>query len=314
MNSSNAFPASKGKRFPFGWQSMAVLVATFVVMAAGNAFAQAVPPRVKAFVSILPQAYFVQRVGGDSVEVDVLVGPGMSVETYEPTPRQISRLSRANVYFRMGLPFEDRLVSKISKLFPGVKIVDMRAGLRLLTLDDTSAQGGVAGHSSGAGVPDPHIWLDPKQVKIQAGTICTALSAIDPAHGRAYRANCGRFLKDLDVLDAKIARTLAPLRGSRIYVFHPAFGYFTHSYGLRQVPVEIEGKEPSPRQLSRLIDKARLDGVRVIFVQPQFSKKGARAIALAIRGAVVEINPLPRDYLSEMGAMAETIEKALRDR
>ncbi|MEN6446433.1 MAG: zinc ABC transporter substrate-binding protein [Syntrophaceae bacterium] len=314
MNPSGASPISRGKRVSSGWQIMVVLTATFMVMVAGSTFAQAVPPRVKAFVSILPQAYFVQRVGGNLVEVDVLVGPGMSVETYEPTPRQISRLAHANVYFRMGLPFEDRLAPKISRLFPGVKIVDMRTGLHLLTLDDTSARSGVAGHSAGAKVPDPHIWLDPKQVKIQAGTICDALSSIDPTHGRVYRANCDRFLKDLDVLDAKIARTLAPIRGSRIYVFHPAFGYFTHSYGLIQVPVEIEGKEPSPRQLSRLIDKARLDGVRVIFVQPQFSKKGARAIAQAIRGAVMEINPLPRDYLSEMGAMAETIEKALKGR
>jgi zinc transport system substrate-binding protein len=182
-----------------------------------------------------------------------------------------------------------------------LKIVDMHNGVKLRYFR----------RSKGSQVADPHIWLDPKLVKIQAATIRKALSDIDPAHAAVFEKNLQAFQVDLDRIDARIAAILAPLKGSKVYVFHPAFGYFCGSYGLTQVAVEIEGKEPGPRQLTELIEKARADGVKVIFVQPQFAEKGAEAIAREIGAGVVPINPLPRDYLKGLEDMAAVIKEAL---
>jgi zinc transport system substrate-binding protein len=257
---------------------------------------------ISAFVSILPQAYFVERIGGNYVNVTVLVGPGQSPATYEPTPKQMARLGRSQLYFRIGTPFERGFIDKISRTFTNLTIVDTRKGVTLRYFKQ----------SQGLEVPDPHIWLDPKRVKIQAETISQALKEKDPAHADEFEKNLKAFQTDLDSVDAKIAGILAPLKGRKLYVFHPAFGYFAESYGLTQIAVEIEGKEPSPKQLSRLINKAKREGIRVIFVQPQYATKEARTVARAISGAVVPINPLPRDYLKNLEDMANSIEKGLR--
>jgi zinc transport system substrate-binding protein len=257
---------------------------------------------ISAFVSILPQAYFVERIGGNYVNVTVLVGPGQSPATYEPTPKQMARLGRSQLYFRIGTPFERGFIDKIYRTFTNLTIIDTRKGVTLRYFKQ----------SQELEVPDPHIWLDPKRVKIQAETISQALKKTDPAHADEYEKNLKAFQADLDSVDAKIAGILAPLKGGKLYVFHPAFGYFAESYGLTQIAVEKEGKEPSPKQLSRLINKAKREGVRVIFVQPQYATKEARTVARAIGGAVVPINPLPRDYLKNLEDMANSIEKGLR--
>ncbi len=256
---------------------------------------------VKAFVSILPQAYFVNRVGGHYVDVEVLVGPGQSPATFEPTPRQMSRLGESSIYFSIGVPFEKVVIPKIKNIFKDLRIADTSSGVKKRYFS----------HEGGAQVSDPHIWLDPKRVKIIAGTICQELSRIDPLHSNEFEQNLESFEHDLDSLDQNIAETLKPFAGRKIVVFHPAFGYFAQSYGLEQLAVEVEGKEPSARQLSDLIARARAEKVRIIFVQPQFSKKNAQTIAQAIGGAVVPINPLPEDYLRELEGMAEKIRDAL---
>ena len=262
---------------------------------------QARSATIKTFVSILPQAYFVERVGGQFVGVEVLVGAGQSPATYEPTPKQMARLGRAQVYFRIGTPFEQGFITKLFATFNDLKIVDTRNGVTLRYF----------GRSKGLQVPDPHIWLDRKRVKIQAGTVCTALSLLDPVHTEDFGRNMRAFMADLDKLDATISDILSPLRGNKFYVFHPAFGYFGDSYGLKQVAVEIEGKEPTAKQLSKLIEKAKADGVKVIFVQPQYAKRDAEAIAKAIGGAVVPMNPLPRNYLESMEDMANILRKSI---
>lgn len=263
------------------------------------------PPNViRAFVSILPQAYFVERIGGDLVAVNVLVGPGMSPATYEPTPKQLSALSGAHVFFRIGTPFEDGLIRKISDSFGNLKIIDTRRGITMRYFRE-SGKGERA---------DPHIWLDPKRVKIQAETIFEALSELAPEHSERFEKNLSAFQNDLERTDAKISEILAPFEGKRFYVFHPAFGYFGESYGIRQVPIEIEGKEPNPRALVRLIERAKQEGVKVIFVQPQYAQKNAEILAKEIGGAVVPIDPLPRDYLKQMEETAHILQRTLSAR
>lgn len=281
---------------------LALLVGLVAVLTASDvSLAQTPAGKIKAFVSILPQKYFVERVGGEYVEVDVLVGPGQSPHTYEPTPKQMAKLNRSQVYFRIGTTFEKGFIDKISSTFKNVQIVDTRTGVKLRYFKS----------DKGIQVPDPHIWLDPKRVKTQANTICEALIRIAPMHASEFRENLRAFQADLDRVDAKITEALASVRGKKFYVFHPAFGYFAESYGLTQVAVEIEGKEPSAQQLAALIEKAKGDGVKVIFVQPQFAKRNAEVIARAIGGAVVPMDPLPQDYLKGLEAMADTLKKGL---
>lgn len=257
---------------------------------------------IQVVVSILPQKYFVERVGGSHVAVEVLVAKGQEPHTYEPTPKQVAHLAEAQVYFRIGFPFEETLISKISDAFRNLKIVDTRQGIKLRTENEP---GGTAG------APDPHIWLDPKLVKIQARNIETALAQLDPAHAAEYEKNLRDFQADLDRLDTELAATLTPFKGREFFVFHPAFGYFGDAYGLKQVPVEVGGKEPSAKELTALIEHAQKDGVKVIFVEPQFSPKSAQAVADAIGGAVVPLDPLNPDYIHNLENFAARFQQAL---
>ncbi|MBW1723394.1 MAG: zinc ABC transporter substrate-binding protein [Deltaproteobacteria bacterium] len=259
--------------------------------------------KLKVFVSILPQAYFVERIGGEAVDVEVLVGPGQSPATYEPTPKQMARLGRARVYFRVGTPFEKGFIRKVKAAFKNLEIVDTRKGVPLRYFSTS--------RGDGTEVPDPHIWLDPKRVRIQAATICDTLCRLLPERAETFRRNLQNFLEDLERLDRRIADILGPLKGGTFFVFHPAFGYFGDSYGLKQEAVEIAGKQPGPRQLAELIERARRKHVRVIFVQPQFARNLAEKVARAIGGAVVPIDPLPRDYLKGLERMAEALRKGL---
>jgi len=283
------------------------------------------PNKITIFTSILPQEYFVERIGGDRVEVQALVSPGSSPATYEPSPRQMAALSEAKVFFRIGVAFENAAMPKIEAMTKMLRIVDTRKGITLRTMKahhhhgdahNTGDRHGAATHEEdgdhGAGA-DPHVWLSPRLVKVQARTIADALIETDAAGKAIYEQNLAAFLKDLDLLDTQLTEALAPVKGKTFMVFHPAWGYFADAYGLEQEPIELEGKDPSGRQLARMIDMAQDEGVRVIFVQPQFSQKSARHIAQAINGAVIPIDPLARDYMGNLERVATAIRTALRN-
>lgn len=270
------------------------------------------PGPIPVFVSIDPQVYFLERIGGPRVHVEVLIGKGHSPHTYEPSPLQTAKLAQARAFFGIGAPAEKGLLKKIRKTHRNLLLVNTQKGVTYRTLDghDHDHPGeqvhhGTANHRT----PDPHIWMSPRLVQIQARNIADALSRLDPVHAGQYAANLRAFEADLTRIDARIARLLAPMKGRKIYVFHPAFGYFTDAYGLVQVPIEMEGKEPSARQLAGLIDRAKQDKVKIVFVQPQFSAKSAEAIAKAIGGTVVPIDPLARDYLANLERIAAAIER-----
>lgn len=267
------------------------------------------------FVSILPQRYFVQQIVGDTYDVHVMVRPGHSPATYEVLPRQMVQLSDAVVYFRVGVPFEDSWMEKIAEANPDMKIVDTRTGISLRTLDtfretvskdaaDTQ-ENGAAEHEHGAA--DPHIWLSPEAVKIQAETICETMCTLDPDNTTMYRENLARFHADLDKIQQRIHRAVRDMSQRKFMVFHPSFGYFADEFGLTQIPVEVEGKEPSPAQMRRMIDYARRENISVIFVQKQFSTHAAEAIADEIGGAVVAVDPLAENYPENMRHIADAL-------
>jgi len=271
--------------------------------------------KVDAVVSILPQAYFVECVGGDRVSVEVLVGSGQSPATYEPTPSQMVALDRADVYFRIGVPFENTLIEKITASLPDLNVVDTREGIRLRPIEGEDAREGhegEGGEHQHHGALDPHIWLDPNLVSIQARTIRDELVRLDPEGAQLCHSNLEGFQADLERVNSKIAQTLAPLKGSDILVFHPAYGYFADAYGLKQVAIETEGKEPGAKHLAEIIDRAKSRGVKVIFVQPEFAPDSAEAIAKEIGGAVVPMDPLAHDYIANLEEMADKVKASLQ--
>lgn len=262
--------------------------------------------KIRVFVSILPQAYFVERVGGDFVDVNVMVSPGQSPETYSPTPKQMSDLDGARAYFAIGLPFENQLLRKIREVFKNLDIVSTQEGIELRPME---AHEEGSGHEHGA--LDPHVWMDPIAVKTISKNICDELIKLDPAHQSNYEQNLAGFQTDLDSLNVRIAAGLEPYQGRHVFVFHPVYGYFADRYGLKQTSVEIEGKEPSAKQLTSFIEMARADSVKVIFVQPQFSTKTAETIASAVGGVVVRVDPLARDYMNNLGYITDRLVEGL---
>ncbi len=268
--------------------------------------------KVKVYVSILPQKYFLERIGGERVSVEVLVLPGRSPATYEPTPRQMATLAGADVYFRIGVPFENAFLPKIQEEYPDLLIVDTREGIKLRPVEGNHHDTSVHDDIKGMGEPDPHIWLSPRRVMIQAATIRNALMEVDPAGAQVYKEGYRSFLGDLNTLDERLSRTLAPFRGGKIFVYHPSYGYFAEDYGLRQLPLEIEGKEPTPRQLAAYIEEAKREGVEIIFVQPEFSIRSARTVAREIGGIVVPVSILGEDYLKNLEGIAEAVEQGVK--
>lgn len=268
---------------------------------------------LSAFVTIPPQAKFVERVAGQHVEVDVLVEPGHSPHTYEPTPSQMVRLAEADVYFLIGVPFEQILQNKIQSANPDMQMVDTGAGIELRRMKAHVHETEHAEHhSEDEGQMDPHIWLDPANAKVMGRNICETLVEMDAEHEAEYRSNLESFLADLDELDRDIRGITEELQTREFMVFHPAFGYFADAYGLEQIPIEIEGKEPSARALQRLIETARDEGIKVIFVQKQFSARSAEVVAGEIGGEVVQVDPLARDYFTGMREMAQAFARAMR--
>lgn len=282
----------------------------------------AAPPStpIKIFVSVLPLKYFVERVGGEAVQVSVMVGPGRSPHTYEPTPRQMAELSRTQIYFRVGVPFEQVWMKRIADLNPHLRFVDLRKGIRLLVSpahhhednenlqepDDHQEHGESAEEEK-----DPHIWTDPRLVKLMAEQIRETLTALDPARADEYAANYRAFVADLDQLDRFIRDRLAGVRQRKFLVFHPAWGYFAEAYGLQQIAIETEGKEPGPKALARIIALAREEKIHTIFVQLQFSRTAADTVARAIGGRVVAVDPLAEDYLANMRLAADAFVQSL---
>jgi len=250
------------------------------------------------FVSIPPQAFVVERIGGGLVDVRVLVMPGQEPHTFEPLPKQMTELAGARLYFKVGMPFEERLVEKIAAGFHKLKVVDSLKGIEKVELHSNSD-----GHEE----HDPHVWLAPSMVLIMAANTAEALSQADPGNKEAYKANLEGLLAELNEVDSAIRERLAPFKGRAFYVLHSAFGHFAEEYGLRQMAMEAEGKLPSPKRLASLIGMAREEGARAVFVQPQFDRKSAEALANAIGGEVVVLDPLAGDLCANLVDIAEAL-------
>lgn len=292
--------------------AVALLVGPAACVRQGGSDRAIADARIPIFVSIPPLQYLAAAVGGERVRVEVLVQPGQDPHTFEPTPRQMSLLAGARLFVRVGVDFENGLIPRLREGLPQLRIVDSRDGITLRPIDAEEDHAREAEHERGADDgTDPHVWMDPLLALRQARTIRDALIELDPQGRESYERGYAALSAELEALHAEIAAALAPYRGQELFVFHPAFGYFADAYGLRQAAVETGGKEPSARQLTALIELARERQVRVIFVQPQFSQTGARAVAEAIGGAVVPLDDLAADYAANLREVARRVAAGL---
>ncbi len=255
--------------------------------------------KLSVMVSILPQIWFVEQIGGNEVSVEALVGPGHSPATFQPTAKQMARLQGAAAFFSSGVPFERGLLPRIAAAHDSPPIF----GLRPQGPDHQNHD-----HSHGL---DPHTWLDPAQAMAMADTIGRVLAELAPQQSALFQSRTSALKIKLQALQNEISTVLSPVRGQTFYVFHPAYGHFAKAFGLHQIAVEIDGHEPGPRQLAQVIDKINQDHARAIIVQPQFSKKSAGAIAQATGVEILVLDPLAVQYDENLLHIARTLAATL---
>jgi zinc transport system substrate-binding protein len=252
--------------------------------------------RISVVVSILPEKYFCEKIGGDHIEVSVMVPPGSSPHAYEPKPSQIAALSRAEVYFTIGVEFEKVWMPRFVSIAKNMAVIALDSGIEKISMehvlqtDHAKASEGEEEH--GHDGLDPHIWLAPEAVKKMAERIAAVFCMVDSVNRDEYLRNKVRFCEEISLLQKNIRTILEENHITSFMVFHPSWGYFAHEFGLTQIPIEIEGKEPAPKDLVLMIDFARRNGIKTLFVQPQFSQKAAKTIASQIGGTVLPIDPL----------------------
>jgi zinc transport system substrate-binding protein len=264
-------------------------------------------------VSIIPQKYFVEKIGGQLVEIEVMVPPGATPEQYEPKPKQMAAVSKSKIYFACGVPFDTVWLPRIAAANPKMLVVHTEKDIEKRQIEAHSHEGH-AEHAAGGHAhaeeetADPHVWLSPPLVMLQARAIFEALAANDPLNRQAYEKNYKNFISELVDLDLAILRIFQSKRETASFmVFHPAWGYFADAYGLNQVPVEVEGKEPKAKDLDNFIKRARELKVKTIFVQPQYSPRSAQTIADAIGGKLVHADDLAPDWANNLRQVAEQI-------
>jgi zinc transport system substrate-binding protein len=256
-------------------------------------------------VSILPLESMVKAIGGDHVAVTVMVPPGTAPATFEPSPAQMAALETSALYVAMGIPQEKNWMSQVRAARPDMPV---------LTLSERVETRKITGKGANAGkeIADPHIWLGPAQLRAMAAALRDELVRIDPAHEVDYTAGAQAWLARLDAADAAARARLAPHAGKAFLVFHPVFGYLGDAYGLRQIAIEQQGMEPGPKMIAAAIDAARAEGIKVIFVQPEFSDDEAKAVAAEIGGKVVKLDPLAPDPIDTIGKIADAFAAAFQ--
>lgn len=249
---------------------------------------------VQVAVSIPPQAYIVNQIGGGRVNVIVMLPPGANPATFEPKANSLLSLTKADIYFRIHVPFEDAWMKKFKAVNRRMKLIDTTKGIAVVNRD-------------------PHIWLSPSLTRLQAKTVCESLMSIDPDGAGSYDRNLKRFYQRTEELTRKIKKRLVNLKRRVILVYHPCWGYFAREFGLTQIAIEQGGKEPGAGALARIMKIARLQGIRCVFAQPQFDTRSALIISRQIHGRLVLIDPLAEDWdrnlLKVAGKIADCLKK-----
>jgi zinc transport system substrate-binding protein len=267
---------------------------------------------INAVVSILPVQTFVKAIGGDKVDVSLMVQPGNSPHTYEPKPSQMVEIAKADLYFAIDVEFEDVWLPKFQNLNPQMQIIDLSDNITKIEMqkhqcevvEEKEEHHSKHEHEG----QDPHIWTAPANVKIIAQNIYNALQKEDPENTNYYKKNLDLFITSIDETDRQIIHLLSSLEDTRKFmVFHPSWGYFAEAYNLEQIAVEVEGKEPKPKELIHLLKEAKEEKVKAIFTQPEFSDTVAQIIAKELQIPVVKVSPLAPNWSENLINIAKII-------
>ncbi len=255
--------------------------------------------KLQIVVSIIPEKTFVEAIGGNNVSISVMVKPGSSPHTYEPKPKQMQQVASAKLYLPIGVEFEKIWLSKFKDLNPNLIFADLSKGIERIPMQEKS--------SAKATSLDPHIWIAPSNVKIIAKNILETLIASDPKHEQEYKNNYQKFVAKIDQTDKRISQILKSSKGGTFMVFHPSWGYFAKEYNLRQLPVQIAGKNPKPKDLISLIKQAREAKVKAVFTQPETPDNMVKVLADELKVPVVKISPMAPDWSANLLKLAHAI-------
>jgi zinc transport system substrate-binding protein len=284
---------------------MKKLILSLLLLVSSNLLA-----KVNAVVSIIPQQTILEQIGGDKVEITLMVTPGNSPHTYEPKPAQMREIEKANLYFTIGVEFEEAWLDKFVAQNGKMKVISVAKGIEKLPMKEHSHEG----HEHKAhddhehANTDPHVWTSPENVKIIATNIYEALLRVDKAHKEYYFKNLENFLAKVDALNEKIMLTLKDTpKGTKFMVFHPSWGYFAKQYNLEQIAIEVSGKEPKPKELMHIIEEAKEENIKALFTQPEFSDKSATIIAKELQVPVIKVSPLAKNWEEQLLKIAQSI-------
>lgn len=282
-------------------------------------------------VSIPPQKYFVEKIAASTLDINVIIPAGTDEHNFDFKPATMKKLEKSDIYFTIGLEFERVFADKFQSNFANLQVIDTGKDLRNLATSHTHSKDEHDEHHNHAGhdehahgkdehhthehsnshethsEKDPHIWLDPILVKIQASTIAKALIAKYPQNKALYEANLAQFQAELDALNAEISALFEKSKNKKFIIYHPSLAYFAARYHLVQIPVEIEGKEPKTKDLQRLMSVAKKENIKTIFVQKGFSQNAAKSLAKELKASVVELNHLSDDYNKNLLEIAKKI-------
>ena len=266
------------------------------------------PEKPVVSVSILPQQYFIERLAGDRVEVNVMIPPGASPATYEPTVSQLRFIDRSVVYMKMGyLGFELSWMDKILSVNPSMEMIDLSRGIELIHGEESEERH--PGHDHG-GI-DPHIWMSARNARAMASRMHESLCSLLPDETEMLTSNLSRLLAELDSLDQVIKEMLSGMEHRSFMIFHPALSYFARDYNLEQLPLELEGKTPSPAHMKQMSDLGRERHISAILLQEQLDQNNSEALAREIGAEIVLINPLDPDWHGQMLFIANQLKTFL---
>jgi len=270
-----------------------ILALTAICCGCGGRAPEGAREGLVVVTSLAPHADLVKRLAGELADVSYLVPPGADPHTYEPLPSDMQRISSCDLYLTAGLPFEDAWLPRITGSSPGLRTVSLLDGIQLLQEED------------GDGHADPHTWLSPGLMAIQAGNAARALQALDPADSIAISMRLDTVLAGIADLQEELHSELDSLRGSSILVVHPSYGYFAREFGLIQIAMEEGGSEATPSELADLVRQAGASGARFVVASPQFGTRTAEAVSSELGIPLVFHDPLAEDWmqgLRQLGA------------
>ncbi|UZJ37791.1 metal ABC transporter solute-binding protein, Zn/Mn family [Prosthecochloris sp. SCSIO W1103] len=256
--------------------------------------------KMRVVTSIVPLSFFVKQIGGEHVDVTVMVPPGANPHTYDPTPGQMTALGDAGMFVKAGsgIEFELDWMKKFTALNPHMVVCDASRDYRSRTMQ---GHGGDHVHEK----IDPHFWLSPQNGILIANNIERCLATLDPQHKIEYAENRRMLEVKLGELSVEITQKLEGMKNRAFMVFHPAWGYFADEFNLKQIAAEKEGKELTPKTMQQVIDQAKKYDIKVVFVSPTFSSLQAETIAREIGGVIQPVDPLSGDYIDNLRQAAE---------